>query len=146
MPYRFTLVPVAAAALLASLALAADPGPSLLKVPVASTRVVAPSEYAAATTLAAHGGAPIDIALAVVGTFEGATQHILQVNEGSEAPRASRVTVLRDGLLDDALRGERWDIALARSAAGVWRIEKVERTWRCRRGEHTDRFATTPCP
>ena len=30
-----------------------------------------------------------------------------------------RVTVLRDGLLDDAVRGERWDLVLRRRADGL---------------------------
>jgi hypothetical protein len=104
------------------------------------------AEYRKAAALAARKGSPLDITLAIVGPFEGATQHIIQVNEGSEAPTASRVTVLRDGLLDDSVRGERWEIALARTAAGAWAIKEVSRAWRCWRGAQTDRFASTRCP
>ena len=66
--------------------------------------------------------------LKIAGEFEGATQHIIQVNEGSETPSASRITVLRDGLLDDSVRGVRWDIALEKTTTGVWRIKAVQRS------------------
>jgi hypothetical protein len=107
--------------------------------------VVAPANYAGASKLAERNGTPLDIALAIVGKFEGSTQHIIQVNEGSESPSASRVTVLRDGLLDDSVRGERWDITFSRNANGAWTIKEVKRAWRCWRGPQTDRFAATPC-
>jgi len=137
---------ILAAALTASLAEAADPLQSLAGLPVAGTKLVSPAEYREASAFAARGGAPIDIALNIVGEFSGSAQHIIQVNEGAEAPSASRLTVIRDGLLDDSIRGERWDIVLQRSAAGAWEIREVKRSWRCWRGAHPDRFAAVPCP
>lgn len=135
-----------AATIASPAAWAADARGSLLDVPVADAGVIAPAQYGKASDLASRGGAPIEIALAVAGAFEGSTQHVVQVNEGSESPTASRVTVLRDGLLDDSVRGERWDITLERTATGGWRIKEVTRAWRCRRGAQIERFATTLCP
>ena len=43
-----------------------------------------------ASAAAAGGATPLDIALKIVGPFEGSTQHIIQANEGSEAPVRSR--------------------------------------------------------
>jgi hypothetical protein len=125
---------------------AADPPPSLADVPVVEMEFVDPVEYKAASDLAARGGAPIDIALKIVGEFEGSTQHIIQVNEGSESPSASRITVLRDGLMDDSVKSERWDIALQRTAERIWSIKEVRRSWRCWRGEKTNGFASNLCP
>ncbi|NTV88036.1 MAG: hypothetical protein HGA21_15010 [Burkholderiaceae bacterium] len=71
---------------------------------------------------------------------------IVQTNEGAESPSASRVTVIRDGLLDDAVRTERWDIALVRMATGSWKIRQVSKSWRCWRGAPTAGFAAQPCP
>ena len=138
-------------AIFASIAIAsgvpvAQASGSLAELPVESTKPVAVTEYRTAAALAARGSSPIDIALAVAGPFEGATQHVIQANEGSEAPTASRVTVLRDGLLDDSVRGERWDITLQRTAAGVWSIKEVKRAWRCRRGGQPNSFAANRCP
>lgn len=125
---------------------AADRHGSLAEVQVTGMQRVAEAQYADAQALASRGGAPLDIALAIAGPFEGSKQHVIQVNEGAEAPMASRVTVLRDGLLDDSVRGERWDIALARSADGGWKIKEVRRAWRCWRGPHTGTFAASRCP
>ena len=127
-------------------ALATERRATLADLPVTDMTVVTPANYAVASKLAERNGTPLDIVLAVVGKFEGSTQHIIQVNEGSESPTASRVTVLRDGLLDDSVRGDRWDITFARSANGAWTIREVKRAWRCRRGPQNDRFAATPCP
>jgi hypothetical protein len=137
---------VLSAALVAAGAGAADRRNSLVDLKVAGMQRVDPAQYAEAAALATRGGTPVDIALAVVGPFEGSSQHIIQVNQGVESPSASRVTVLRDGLLDDSLRSERWEVALQRTAAGAWSIRQVERAWRCRRGGQTDRFVVTRCP
>ena len=139
---RWTIL---AAALIASLAEAADPPPSLASLRVASTKLVSPAEYREASAFAARGSAPIDIALKIVGEFAGSAQHIIQVNEGAESPSASRVTVIRDGLLDDSIRGERWDIVLQRTSAGTWEIKEVRRAWRCWRGAQVDRYVAAPC-
>jgi hypothetical protein len=119
---------------------------SLIDLPVAGTALVPAVEYRDASSPAVRTGSPVDIALRVTGAFEGARQLIVQANEGAESPLASRVTVIRDGLLDDAVRTERWDIALARTAAGTWEIREVTKAWRCWRGARTAGFAAQPCP
>ena len=135
-----------AAAVVVSFAAGAAPPASLADLAVASMKVASPVEYREASSFAARGNAPIDIALKVAGKFEGSMQHIIQVNEGGEAPSASRVTIIRDGLLDDSVRGERWDIALERRSPGIWEIKEVKRAWRCWRGEEPERFAAVRCP
>jgi hypothetical protein len=124
---------------------AAEPA-SLLDLPVSGTAIVAASQYRDAASHAARGGLPVEIALAVAGSFEGKQQLIVQTHESAESPSASRVTVIRDGLLDDAVRSERWDVALARTPAGIWEIGQVTRSWRCWRGGTTTGFAAEPCP
>ena len=118
----------------------------LADLPIVDMKLVNPVEYREALDLAALGNGPLDIVLKIVGAFEGSTQHIIQVNEGSEAPTVSNITVLRDGLMDDSIRGVRWDIALEKNTAGVWSIKDVKRSWRCWRGEQKDRFAASACP
>jgi hypothetical protein len=119
---------------------------TLLDLPVTGSAPVAASRYRAAVSQAPRGAGPLDLALRVAGPFEGASQLISQANEGSESPSAARVTVIRDGLLDDALRSERWDFTFARTAAGRWQVTQVTRAWRCRRGGQTEAFAAQPCP
>jgi hypothetical protein len=124
---------------------AAEPA-SLIDLPVAGRVAVPAAQFRDAAARAARKGSPVEIALAVVGVFEGRQQLIVQVNEGAESPSAARVTVIRDGLLDDAVRGERWDIDLMRTAPGPWKISQVSRSWRCWRGAPTAEFAAQPCP
>jgi uncharacterized protein len=138
-------VRVPSAAVIASTPAAGGSPPPLVDLPVVDMKLVDPVAYGAASDLAARGSAALDIVLKIVGGFEGSTQHIIQVNRGSEAPSASRITVLRDGLLDDSVRGVRWEIALEKTAAGVWRIQEVRQAWRCWRGKQTNRFAAVPC-
>ncbi len=121
------------AALVAATGWAADRAGALADVKVVGRQRIAEAQYAQAKALAARGAAPLEIALSVAGPFEGRTQHVIQVNEGAEAPTAS-------------VRGERWDIALERTAEGGWRIKAVERAWRCRRGAQTGSFAASRCP
>jgi uncharacterized protein len=138
-----------AAAQLASNVGAAYRPLSLADLPVVDMERVDPAEYKAASDLAVGGNALLDIVLKIVGAFEGSTQHIIQENEGREAPSVSRITVLRDGLMDDSVRGVRWDTALEKTTAGVWRIKEVKRAWLCWRGgdgEQPARFETMLCP
>jgi hypothetical protein len=119
---------------------------ALIDLPVAGTAMVPASKYHDAASRAARTGSPVDIALSVAGAFEGARQLIVQTNEVAESPSASRVTVIRDGLLDDAVRTERWDIHLTRTAAGPWEIRQVSKSWRCWRGAKPAGFEAQPCP
>jgi uncharacterized protein len=135
-----------AAAQLASNVGAAYRPLSLADLPVVDMERVDPAEYKAASDLAVGGNALLDIVLKIVGAFEGSTQHIIQENECKEAPSVSRITVLRDGLMDDSVRGVRWDIALEKTAENVWQIMEVCRSWRCWRGKKTNMFTSKLCP
>lgn len=118
----------------------------LVEWPVIAAQVVAPVEYAQAAARAPRGASPLDIALSVVGPFEGSMQHIVQANEGTEAPVRVRLTVIRDGLLDDSVRAMRWDIVLDRRGTNAWTITEVRRAWSCRRAASAQRFDTARCP
>jgi hypothetical protein len=144
MPNALPLMLVAL--LFAPAGFAADARGSVENLPVAGTARVTPDRYAAAAQVAAPNAAPVEIALTLAGPFEGSRQYITQVNEGAEVPTGSRVTLIRDGLLDDSLRAERWEIMLDRASTGAWHIREVRRAWLCRRGAVTDRFIATPCP
>ena len=124
----------------------ADQPASALDAPVASETLIAPAKYQGAAASAAAGATALDIALQIAGEFEGAAQQVTQLNEGSEAPSATRVTVVRDGLLDDSIRARRWEILLERADGGAWTIREVKEAWLCWRGESRDRFAAEPCP
>lgn len=124
---------------------AAEPA-SLIDLPVAGRADVPAAQFRDAAARAARKGSPVDIALAVAGPFEGKQQLVVQVNESAESPSAARVTVIRDGLLDDAVRSQRWDIDFGRTAAGAWQARQVGKSWRYWRGAAADGFAARPCP
>ena len=140
-PTRSTMLALA----LIATAVSASELASLVDLPVEGTTLVPASQYRGVSSRAARTGSPVDVALSVPGTFEGSQQVILQANQGVESPSTSHVTVIRDGLLDDAVRTERWDIGLARTAAGSWEIREVRKSWRCWRGPATAGFAAQPC-
>jgi hypothetical protein len=144
MTFRVTLMVMLAAT--CGTAQSAEPRVRLTDIAVAGSQPVPSFDYRDAAATADRGGTPVDIALAVAGRFEGSAQQIIQVNAGSESPVSSHVTVLRDGLLDDSIRGQRWDISLERSASGPWRIKHVQLAWRCRRGADTERYIAVRCP
>ncbi len=119
---------------------------ALIDLPVIGTALVPASQYREATARAASAGSPVDIALSIAGAFEGRRQLIVLTNESAESPSASRVIVIRDGLLDDAVRTLRWDISLARTAAGPWEVTEVRTAWRCWRGVKAVGLTAKPCP
>ena len=119
---------------------------SLIDLPVAGSVRVPASQYRNATPGGARTDSPVDVALSVTGELEGLRQLIVQANERAESPSAARVTAIRDGLLDDAVRTERWDIAVVRTAAGPWEVRQVRKSWRCQRGAKAAGWTARPCP
>jgi hypothetical protein len=124
----------------------ADQPAAALDAPVASARLIAPAEYQAAAASAAAGASALDIALQIAGEFAGTAQQVTQLNEGGEAASATRVTVVRDGLPDDSIRAQRWDILLERTTGGAWTIREVKEAWLCWRDESREHFTADPCP
>lgn len=76
------------------------------------------------------------------GAFEGQTQLITQQNTDIAGTERAIVTIIRDGYLDDQIRGERFRFIFDRQQ-NIWQLQHVERAWRCWNGR-TD-FATGTC-
>jgi len=124
----------------------ADQPASALDAPLANARLIAPAKYQGAAASAAADASALDIALQIAGEFEGTAQQVTQLNKGGETASATRVTVVRDGLPDDSIKAQRWDILLERAVGGTWTIREVKEAWLCWRGESRNRFAADPCP
>jgi hypothetical protein len=88
---------------------------------------------------------PIDLALWYL-EFGGAPEmRISKTDAPGEAASTTTVTVIRDRLLDDSVRGI-WDqLVLTRQPDGTWRIEEARRAYRCWRGFQLDAFGDLPC-
>ncbi|MBM3319929.1 MAG: hypothetical protein FJY73_04560 [Candidatus Eisenbacteria bacterium] len=56
------------------------------------------------------------------------------------------VVIVRDGFLDDSVRGDWHRIVYARGADGMWRVAKTSRAFRCWRGHHLETFSSQWCP
>ena len=70
---------------------------------------------------------------------------LTQSAEAAEEIDALDVSIMRDGLLDDSVRGDRHRFKLQRQDDGSWRIVQAQWSWRCWRGEG-DSYTVEPCP
>ena len=61
---------------------------------------------------------------------------------------ADSVTVLmvRDGFLDDSVRGDWHEVVFGRQTDGTWRVVEARVAYRCRRGENTSVYQGDLCP
>lgn len=71
--------------------------------------------------------------LGEAGRFQYSTLKIEQ-HSRAEAFEHARITVVREGLLDDSVRGNRWRFDVNRTADGRWRIDTLREDFSCRRG------------
>ncbi|MFZ1948200.1 MAG: hypothetical protein WAW06_11690 [bacterium] len=55
------------------------------------------------------------------------------------------VTMVRDGFLDDSVRGEWHQITYRRLPDRTWRIHEIRLAYRCWRGHHTETFSSSLC-
>ncbi len=88
---------------------------------------------------------PIDLVLWYL-EFQSAPEVSISRKDGpGEAASTTTVTVIRDRLLDDSIRGI-WDqLVLTRQPDGTWRIEEARRAYRCWRGFQQDAYGDLPC-
>jgi hypothetical protein len=56
------------------------------------------------------------------------------------------VTMVRDGFLDDSVRGDWHRIVYYRQADGTWRLHEMRRAFRCWRGRHLEAYSSQLCP
>ena len=68
-----------------------------------------------------------------------------QGNRG-EVSDTTVVIVVRDGFLDDSVRGDWHRIVYYRAGDGTWRVHEVQRAYRCWRGHHLTAFSSQLCP
>lgn len=94
-------------------------------------------------------GDPLACALLVVERLAGAGCHdtcVRMEKEPGEGCRSARVVVVRDGFLDDSVRGDWTEIHLEKGESGSWRALEIRRAERCRRGSNRQSYAAEPCP
>lgn len=71
---------------------------------------------------------------------------IEEVKTQSDGADSTRIMCIRDGFLDDSVRGDWHEIDLRRLSDGTWRISALKVAIRCWRSENTDVYQKEPCP
>ena len=69
-----------------------------------------------------------------------------QVANTGEVPDEISFVMIRDGLLDDSVRGDWHQAILYRQDDGTWRLHELHRAFRCYRGESLDQYSGDVCP
>lgn len=90
---------------------------------------------------------PLLLALHLIGGDEDTRSLVIEeVKNRGEGADETKVVCIRDGLLDDSIRGDWWEFDLRRLANGTWRVSGSRSAIRCRRGANTEAYQGKPCP
>ena len=63
-----------------------------------------------------------------------------------EGADSATVELIRDGFLDDSVRGDWHEVVFERQPDGTWRVAEARVAYRCRRGENTSVYQGDLCP
>ena len=119
-------------------------------VSVESFVLVDADEMNAAAAAATEAGEawpldPIEVARRFAEPWGGRYTSIEKSDEPSESPKATTVTVVRGGFLDDSVWGDWNQLLLLRRSDGTWHIDEARRAWRCYRGHQRESFGERWC-
>jgi hypothetical protein len=68
-----------------------------------------------------------------------------QATSAGEGRGSATVSLLLDGLLDDSVRSQRYDLTLSRRPDGTWQIDTAQWSQRCQQGRGHQNFSTELC-
>ena len=63
-----------------------------------------------------------------------------------EGADSATVVMIRDGFMDDSVRGDWHEVVFGRQADGTWRVTEARVAYRCRRGDNTSVYQGELCP
>jgi hypothetical protein len=90
---------------------------------------------------------PLLVTLYLVGGDEDTRSLVLEeVKNRGEGADLTKVVCIRDGLLDDSVRGDWHEFNLRRLPDNTWRVSDAIVAYRCRRLDNTDVYQERPCP
>ncbi|MBN2565345.1 MAG: MliC family protein [Candidatus Eisenbacteria bacterium] len=123
---------------------------TVLGLPVCSWDREDVGEFNEAVESAARAGEtwpedPLRVALAYVGNATGSVVALTQRGDSAEAPSRIVITVVREGLADDSVRGV-WHELHAARAGSTWVLTDAYSAWRCWRGTQINSFGSSLCP
>lgn len=91
-------------------------------------------------------GGPLLIALEYLADLEARVVGVVREDDRAETPGRSTVTVIREGLLDDAVRATWDEFHPKRDQDGGRELVELREVYRCRRGGQQEAFSAGLCP
>ncbi len=89
---------------------------------------------------------PLEITVQLFGSDEDTRSVVLSEEKNrAEGADTTVVVAVRDGFLDDSIRGYWERVVYVRTADRTWRVHDARRACRCWRGHHTGTFSSHPC-
>ncbi len=85
------------------------------------------------------------VALTLVGADCQCSGFTVDVQSQPERFDDAEVTVTRDGLMDDSVRGERYRLRLRRDPRGRWKLETATYAFRCQLERGHEEYSIEPC-
>jgi hypothetical protein len=73
------------------------------------------------------------------------TEAKTQLRSAQATGGQAKVIAINDGLSDDSVRGERYELELLRQADGSWLPSRARRSWRCWPSRGHASFSAVPC-
>lgn len=136
------------AVLLTSCAGRVEPGPR--DVPVESYVLVDVDDINARVRNAAAANEewvrdPRAVAERFVRGVGGRYLSVERVDELTERPQSTTITIIRAKYLDDSVWGDWNQLLLSRASSGAWYVDEARRAWRCHRGHQTRAFGERLC-
>ncbi len=90
---------------------------------------------------------PLRMTLELFGDdVETRSVRIQEEKNRGEGADTTTVTLIRDGFMNDSVRGSWERIVYRRMSDGSWRVIEARRATRCWRGDRLDTYGATPCP
>lgn len=74
-----------------------------------------------------------------------ATQRSFQATSSGEGGASASASLTLEGLLDDSVRAERYDLTLSRRQDSTWQIDSASWAQRCQQGRGHQAFTPAPC-
>jgi len=90
---------------------------------------------------------PLQSTLQLFGDDTDAQAVVLEeIKNRVEGADSATVVMIRDGFLDDSVRGDWHEVVFVRQPDGTWRVAEARVAYRCRRGENTSVYQGDFCP
>lgn len=87
---------------------------------------------------------PLQVALRLVGDRHASKERTISIKSLPETFRNAHITIIEEGLMDDSIRGIRFELKMYREA-GYWVVESAKETFRCWSGRGADDYSDKPC-